>query len=190
MIFFIIVFFKSAAFETKAAYEKQAWLDYVTQFDQSTFADQDIARRLDLMDNIDVSALEEDRLVAVSIVELRRQFTNPLLTPYLSCAQYNEIVNGMMGVYGSGKVCPYENQECDPETEGMNLEPEIEEQMAENRDYDQLAYYWQKWRDATGSVYRLLSRLELNTLITLRPITSFSSGQITRATSTSKTRRP
>ena len=62
----------------------------------------------------------------------------------------------MMGVYGSGKVCPYDNQECDPETEGMNLEPEIEEQMAENRDYDQLAYYWQKWRDATGRVYRLV----------------------------------
>ena len=61
-----------------AAYEKQAWLDYVTQFDQSTFADQDIARRLDLMDNIDVSALEEDRLVVVSIMALRRQFTNPL----------------------------------------------------------------------------------------------------------------
>ena len=55
-----------------AAYEKQAWLDYVTQFDQSTFADQDIARRLDLMDNIDVSALEEDRLVVVSIMALRR----------------------------------------------------------------------------------------------------------------------
>ena len=49
-----------------AAYEKQAWLDYVTQFDQSTFSDQDIARRPDLMDNIDVSALEEDRLVVVS----------------------------------------------------------------------------------------------------------------------------
>ena len=73
-----IVFRKSSAFETMAAYEKQAWLDYVTQFDQSTFADQDIARRLDLMDNIDVSALEEDRLVVVSIMALRRQFTNPL----------------------------------------------------------------------------------------------------------------
>ena len=73
-----------------------------------------------------------------------------------------------MGVYGSGKVCPYEDQECDPETEGMNLEPEIEEQMAENRDYDQLAYYWQKWRDATGRVYRLDSGLVLSNLNTLR----------------------
>ena len=94
-----------------------------------------------------------------------------------------------MGVYGSGKVCPYENQECDPETEGMNLEPEIEEQMAENRDYDQLAYYWQKWRDATGRVYRLDSGLVSSNLNTLRKQSS-SSGQITRATSTSRTRRP
>ena len=73
-----------------AAYEKQAWLDYVTQFDQSTFADQDIARRLDLMDNIDVSALEEDRLVVVSIMALRRQFTNPLsvsnVLPVVMCS--------------------------------------------------------------------------------------------------------
>ena len=84
----MIVFLKSAAFETMAAYEKQAWLDYVTQFDQSTFADQDIARRLDLMDNIDVSALEEDRLVAVSMIALGRHFTNPLLVP--SCF-YHEL---------------------------------------------------------------------------------------------------
>ena len=93
----------------------------------------------------------------------------------------------MMGVYGSGKVCPYENQECDPETEGMNLEPEIEEQMAENRDYDQLAYYWQKWRDATGRVYRLDSGLRQPQY---PQKTIISSGQITRATSTSRTRRP
>ena len=71
-------FFQSAAFETMAAYEKQAWLDYVTQFDQSTFSDQDIARRLDLMDNIGVSALEEDRLVVVRTPLITLQISHPL----------------------------------------------------------------------------------------------------------------
>ncbi len=62
----------------------------------------------------------------------------------------------MIGVYGQAKVCPYENQNCNLETEGLTLEPSIEEIMADapNRSYDELAYYWKLWRDSTGKVYR------------------------------------
>ena len=62
----------------------------------------------------------------------------------------------MSGTYGSAKVCPFENQSCDIESEGMNLEPDIEAIFADtpNRSWEELSYYWKEWRNASGKLMR------------------------------------
>ena len=73
-----------------------------------------------------------------------------------SSFQYNQIVAKMQGIYGSGKVCPYENQKCDLEKEGLTLEPGLEAIMSdlENSSYQKLTYVWEQWRKASGFKYR------------------------------------
>ena len=41
----------------------------------------------------------------------------------------------MTSIYGAGKICPFDNQDCDLDTEGLTLEPGIEAILAdtENR---------------------------------------------------------
>ena len=62
----------------------------------------------------------------------------------------------MTTVYGAGKVCPMEKQNCDLETEGLTLEPGLEEVISKPTEhtYDELSYVWEGWRNATGRVMR------------------------------------
>ena len=52
-------------------------------------------------------------------------------------SSFNKLVSDMTSIYGAGKICPFDNQGCDLETEGLTLEPGIEEILAdtENRFY-------------------------------------------------------
>ena len=60
----------------------------------------------------------------------------------------------MQSIYGKGKVCPRENKECDSETEGLGLEPGLEKIISAptKHSYNELAYAWEGWRNATGRV--------------------------------------
>ena len=63
----------------------------------------------------------------------------------------------MTTTYGSAKVCPFDNQDCDLESEGMTLEPSIEDILAapDKHSWEELTYIWEKWRDATGRKMRV-----------------------------------
>ena len=53
--------------------------------------------------------------------------------------QFNNIVSNMTGIYGSGKMCPYETQNCD-----LTLEPGIS-LVIDNptlHSWKELQYYW------------------------------------------------
>ena len=67
-------------------------------------------------------------------------------------SSFNKIVSDMTSIYGAGKICPFENQGCDVETEGLTLEPGIEAILAdtENRSWEELTYVWTAWRNGTG----------------------------------------
>ena len=60
----------------------------------------------------------------------------------------------MVTVYGSGKVCPMEKKDCNLESEGLGLEPGLEEIIGSpmKHSYEELAYAWEGWRNATGRV--------------------------------------
>ena len=62
----------------------------------------------------------------------------------------------MTTTYGSAKICPFDKQDCDLETDGLTLEPSIEDILAspDKHSWEELSYVWEKWRDATGRKMR------------------------------------
>lgn len=52
----------------------------------------------------------------------------------------------MSGIYNSARICPYNNRECDPATQGLTLDPEIEERLASlaatGGSYEEMQYLW------------------------------------------------
>ncbi|XP_054751271.2 angiotensin-converting enzyme-like [Lytechinus pictus] len=57
--------------------------------------------------------------------------------------------NKMQTIYSVGKVCP--SDQPAGKTEGcLALEPDLENILAKNRDYDELLRVWVGWRDAVG----------------------------------------
>ena len=62
----------------------------------------------------------------------------------------------MTSVYGAAKVCPFEKQDCDLDTEGLTLEPGLEAIISNptKHSYEKLSYVWEGWRNATGRVMR------------------------------------
>ena len=47
-------------------------------------------------------------------------------------------------------------QDCDTDTEGLTLEPSLEDILAQpdKHSWEELAYIWEQWRDATGRKMR------------------------------------
>lgn len=70
--------------------------------------------------------------------------------------QLTSVVTDMNSIYGSAKVCPFDNQNCDLESEGLTLEPDLEAILADtpNRSWEELSYVWKAWRDASGKLMR------------------------------------
>lgn len=60
----------------------------------------------------------------------------------------------MTSTYNKAKVCPYEKQNCDKESEGWSLNPNITKRFSKSRDVDELKYLWKSWRDNTGKLMR------------------------------------
>lgn len=61
----------------------------------------------------------------------------------------------MSGVYNSAKVCPFDNQNCDKNSDkAYTLDPEIYDRFAHSHDYEELKYLWKQWRDNSGREIR------------------------------------
>ncbi|ODM89574.1 Angiotensin-converting enzyme [Orchesella cincta] len=68
--------------------------------------------------------------------------------------EYTKIYTEMTEIYSTAKICPYKNKSCNLETEGLELNPDIQELLIKSRDYDELTYLWSAWRNATGRKIR------------------------------------
>ncbi len=93
------------------------------------YEDELIIRQLQKLKNIGTSALEEDKYNQLTSVRVK-----------------------MSNTYNSAKICPYDNQNC--ATPSWTLDTEIEEKMAESRDYEELEYIWNEWRDKSGKLMK------------------------------------
>ena len=68
--------------------------------------------------------------------------------------ELNQALRRMDIAYQTGKICPYEKQNCTEESEKWTLDPEIRDVMANSEDYDELLYVWQGWHDVSGKKMR------------------------------------
>ncbi|KAF5271950.1 hypothetical protein FQA39_LY07967 [Lamprigera yunnana] len=62
----------------------------------------------------------------------------------------------MLQIYSTAKICPYDKKNCNVYTEGISLNPDIENAMATSTDYKRLLYTWSSWRSATGEKIKKL----------------------------------
>ena len=115
-----------------AGLQKQAWKDHVTKYAYKNFTNKELRRRFELL-SITMSALEDNE---------NEEFAN--------------ITSSMLSTYGSAKVCPLKNRNCTLESEGLSLEPGITKIISRPKNYsfEELAYIWKGWRDASGKVIR------------------------------------
>ena len=62
----------------------------------------------------------------------------------------------MKTVYGTGRVCPMANKQCNLKTEGLSLDPGLKEIIGKptKHTYEELSYVWEGWRNATGKVMK------------------------------------
>jgi peptidyl-dipeptidase A len=63
-------------------------------------------------------------------------------------------LNGIENIYNTAKICPYNKQDCNKDTEGLTLDPEISAIMTKSNDYNELKWAWEQWRENSGKKMR------------------------------------
>lgn len=117
----------------KAQYEKDTWKRYFKHFNVSTVENPSVKRQLELSKVVGTSALSDEKI-----------------------KRLKDVNSEMMKIYGTAKICPFEKQNCNLVEDGLSLNPGIEKILTESRNYDELAYAWTAWRNATGKKMRSL----------------------------------
>jgi hypothetical protein len=121
----------AAAVEASIAWSNftlKEWRETISQFDWESFDDSDLTKR-------QFKFLSYVGTAALSAVDL---------------ARYNQVLTEMQTIYSTAKICPYNKQNCNLESEGWALNPEMENVLATSKNYDELAYVWTGWRNVTG----------------------------------------
>ncbi|RZC38944.1 hypothetical protein BDFB_007692, partial [Asbolus verrucosus] len=116
-----------------AAFEKFNWEKYFKNLDPDDYVDELVKRQIRDLRILGNAALPEDKLT-----------------------QLTTVTNTMTNIYSTAKICPYKKQNCDLSKEGLSQEPDIEAVFSKSTDYDELAYVWKAWRDASGAKIRNL----------------------------------
>jgi peptidyl-dipeptidase A len=84
-------------------------------------------------------------------LRLIRLFSNYMIPPVAddpnTRSRINQLVNSMSETYSTAFITDSEGRE-------NRLDPELTEIMATSRDYDQLVWAWQGWRNVTGHVMK------------------------------------
>ncbi|XP_051968866.1 angiotensin-converting enzyme-like isoform X2 [Xyrauchen texanus] len=93
-------------------------------FDTSDFQDESVKRILNKLSDLERAALPEEQLI-----------------------EYNNLIASMETLYSVATVCKDESNH-------LSLDPDLNKIMAESRDYDELLFAWQGWRNASGRELR------------------------------------
>ena len=96
------------------------------KFDINQIEDRDVVRKLKLMKNIGTAALPENKL-----------------------KEFISLTAEMGKTYSTAKVLDFETKE-----KKYSLEPELYEILAKSRNPEELKYYWEQWREASGKQIR------------------------------------
>ncbi|KAG8175126.1 hypothetical protein JTE90_010533 [Oedothorax gibbosus] len=120
-----------------ALFHKEAWKN-ATSYAWKSFNDTLLRRWFKSLSVLGTAALPEDKL-----------------------NEFNKLKAEMKNIYSTAKVCEYETK---PPKRGRNLqkqkdcsltlEPDLQRILAKSRDYDELTYVWQAWREVAGKPLR------------------------------------
>jgi peptidyl-dipeptidase A len=119
-----------------AALQKDNWQKYFKDLNPDDYQDEEIKRQVKDLRILGNAALDEEKL-----------------------SELTTTTNSMTNIYSTAKICPYTNINCDLSKDGLSLEPGIEAVLAKSSDYDELAYVWKTWRDASGAKMRDLYKI-------------------------------
>jgi peptidyl-dipeptidase A len=114
-----------------ARFEKEQWELHFSNVSWEDFQTETVQRQVRTLSVLGVSALSDDEL-----------------------SELNARQTAMTTIYSAAKICPFDKQECDLATEGLSLDPGMEEVISKSRNYDELTYVWKAWRDASGAKMR------------------------------------
>ena len=117
----------NAAVKILATYVKESWNQNIKKYNDIQFNDMQLKRRFEML-----SVLQEPAL------------RNATYSKFLDILSY------MSKIYGTGKVCPLTNRQCNKETEGLDLDPGLTAIISNptNYSYEELQYVWAGWRNA------------------------------------------
>ncbi|KAK2713608.1 hypothetical protein QYM36_009469 [Artemia franciscana] len=138
-----------------SAYEKHTWDNFITEFDYENFKNETLKRQFKLKSVLGVAALDKIKLEAAFQLVTEHLKLIKALLHRTNSALLNKVQSNLKNIYSTGKICPYNEKECDLITSGIPLEGEpgetsIEDILESSQNYDELAYVWEAWRDATG----------------------------------------
>ncbi|XP_076067701.1 angiotensin-converting enzyme-like [Oratosquilla oratoria] len=97
----------------------------------------------------------KDRWNQLSDPFLKRKFVKMSILgtaalPTAELDKYNGIVTDMTTIYSTAKVCDF----ADLSLCHLTLEPDLKRVLRKSRDYNELQFYWERWRNVTGGKMR------------------------------------
>lgn len=66
----------------------------------------------------------------------------------------NAARNTMSRYYNNARICPFKKPNCNLSTEGLTLDPDIENLLAESEDFDEMKWAWEQWHEKSGKLMR------------------------------------
>jgi len=114
-----------------AQFEKEQWELHFSNVSWEDFQNETVQRQVRILSVLGVSALDDKDL-----------------------SELNARQTAMTTIYSAAMICPFDKQQCDLATEGLSLDPGIEEVISQSRNFDELTYVWKAWRDASGAKMR------------------------------------
>ncbi|CAL8085581.1 unnamed protein product [Orchesella dallaii] len=138
----------------------RSWLNNYNEAAWNYHTDLDNLTAKEIYDNFTLESIDITKAMQEFFFSYESYLTNSsvsredrnIISKLLS--QRVKLTNNMAEIYNKAKVCPYNNQGCDLNKAGIELEPDIKNRFLESTDYDELSYLWTAWRNATGRKLR------------------------------------
>lgn len=124
-------FIKNVIILEYAAFRKSKFDAYFKTVDIDSYTDPQVKRKLQILKDIGTAALSDSDLTDL-----------------------NNAKNRMQTIYNDAKICPFDKKNCDPKTEGLTLDPEIELLMASSENFEEMKWTWEQWHDKSGKLMK------------------------------------
>jgi peptidyl-dipeptidase A len=113
-----------------AAYRKEQYDKNFKTANISDYTDENVKRKLKMLQDIGTSILSDTDLETL-----------------------NAAKNIMSRTYNNARVCPFNKPDCN-QSEGLTLDPDIENLLAYSEDFDEMKWIWEQWHEKSGKLMR------------------------------------